>query len=558
MAQVKSPLPERLAGPSLMFLCLLIFLPAIWNWPLSRAEAMYALIPKDMFASGNWLTPTLNGARYLDKPPLLYWVNLAAYGLFGVSDTAARLPTLIISLGEVWFTYLIGRRLLGTRAAWLGGFVLLTSVGFFTLHLQLLTDHLVTLSLLAALCVVVYAEDRPDWPWALLFMAALAVGFLSKGFIALAFPLMILTGFAWYRRQPRLLLLALDPRGWLLFLALTVPWFWAMERAHSGFLQHHIFNEQILRFFGRRHPPDIIPFPLPGFWLFLFIWLLPWGLLLPEALYRFWRQTARPDRARRGRFLLLWAAVIMGFYSVSSSRIEYYSLPALPPLALVVGWRLDQILESSRDRGLLVSLFVLGLLGLALLVLLPYFEEICGANRREFFGMFPLIYPIARQASLWVPILAMGGVVGGWRRPSLGLLFYGALALALLLFTWQTMLALSPLLSDKLAGEVIRREAGPQDVVVMEAIEEFEYGASLAFYGERPILMVQRQGLPQFPYPVSPHENYLITPDMLGERWQGPNRVFLLVDEVIPLEPFLEKARTALSLPGKRLLDSRP
>jgi hypothetical protein len=201
---------------------------------------------------------------------------------------------------------------------------------------------------------------------------------------------------------------------------------------------------------------------------------------------------------------------------------------------------------------------LLGLLGLALLVLLPYFEQICGANRREFFGMFPLIQPLARQASLWVPILALGGVVGGWRRPALGLLFYGALALALLFFTWQTMLALSPLLSDKLAGELIRREAGPQDLVIMEAIEEFEYGASLAFYGERPLLMVQRQGLPQFPYPVSPREDYLITPEGLQARWQGPNRVFLLVDDVIPPEPFLENGRTALSLPGKRLLDSGP
>ncbi|MFZ2088547.1 MAG: glycosyltransferase family 39 protein [Desulfobaccales bacterium] len=558
MTQAKSPLPEWLPGLSLILLGLVIFLPAIWDWPLSRAEAMYALIPKEMHASGQWLTPTLNGARYLDKPPLLYWVNLAAYHLFGVSDWASRLPTLLISLGEVWFTYLIGRRLLGPRPAWLGGVVLLTSVGFFTLHLQLLTDHLVTLSLLAALCVVVYAEDEPAWPWALLFMASLAVGFLSKGFIALAFPLMILSGYAWYRGRFRLLSLAWDPRGWLVFLVLTVPWFWAMERAYPGFLQHHILNEQILRFFGQRHPPDITPFPLPGFWLFLFIWLLPWGLLLPVALYRFWRKTAWPDYPRRGRFLLLWAAVIMGFYSVSSSRIEYYSLPALPPLALVVGWALAQSLETSRDRSLPVALFLLGLLGLALLVLLPYLEQICAANRREFFGMFPLIQPVARQASLWVPILAFGGVVLGWRRPAAALLFYGALALALLFFTWKTMLALSPLLSDKIPGEYIRHAAGPQDLVVMEAIEEFEYGASLAFYSGRPILMVQRQGLPQFPYPVPARENYLITPQGFHERWQGPNLVFLLVDDVIPLEPFLEKSGIAVSLPGKRLLDSRP
>lgn len=558
MAPVKHRVPAWFPGACLILLGLVLYLPAIWDWPLSRSEAMYALIPKEMHDSGHWLTPTLNGARYLDKPPLFYWINLVAYSILGVSDRVARVPTLMIGLGEVWFTYLIGRRLLGTRSAWLGGLTLLTSVGFFTLHLQLLTDHLVTLGLVVAMWALVCAEDQPSWRWSVLFQVALAVGFLSKGFIGLAFPLLILAGYAWFRRHPRLLTLALNPWGWLVFLLLTVPWFWAMEQAHPGFLQHHIVNEQILRFFGQRQPPDIIPFPLPGFWLFLFIWLLPWGLLLPEALYRFWQATASPDQARRGRLLLVWALIIMGFFSLSSTRIEYYSLPALPALALVLGWRLSLAFESSRDRGLLAALFFLGLLGLALMVLLPYLEQICAANRREFFGMFPLIQPVARQASFWIASLALGGVVAGWRRPVWGLACYLLLALAFLFFTWKTLTILSPLLSDKLPGEYIRQQAGPNDLVVMEAIEEFEYGASLAFYSGHPILMVQRRGLPQFPYPVSSAENYLITPEGLRQRWESPNRVYLLIDDVIPPEPFLQKGRVVLELPGKRVWWNRP
>ena len=558
MARLSPRLAAWLPELSLAVLGLLIFLPAVWNWPLIRAEGMYALIPKEMLTSGHWLMPTLNGTRYLDKPPLYYWVNLAAYYLFGVSDRVARLPTLGICLGEVWLTYLIGRRLLTTRAAWLGGVVLLTSIGFFTLHLQLLTDHLVTLALVAAVAVVVYAGDHPTWPWSVLFMVCLAVGFMSKGFIGLAFPLLILAGYAWYRHQPRLLTLALDPRGWLVFLVLTLPWFIAMEHAQPGFWRFHIMNEQILRFLGRREPPDITPFPLPGFWLFLFIWLLPWGLLLPYALFRFWRQTAWPDHARRGRLLLLWAAVIVGFFSLSSSRIEYYSLPALPPLALIIGWSLSQSLDAPRGRAMPIALLCLGCLGLALLVLLPYLEQVCAANRREFFGMFPLLKPVARQVSFWVPVLAFGGVILGWRRPRVALSFYGALALVLLFFTWQSLTALSPLFSDKIAGDYIRQQAGPDDVVVMEAIEEFEYGASLAFYSGRPILMVQRQGLPRFPYPVPSFENYLISPAGLKERWQGPHRVFLLVDDVIPPEAFWQTGKMDLQLPGKRLLQSRP
>src|SRR5512140_1782763 len=100
-------------GWTLLLACLAVYLPLFWQVPLIRAEAMYALIPKEMLASGSWMTPTLNGVPYLDKPHLLYWLNLMAYKLFGVSDWTARLPLLGITLGEIWVTYLIGRRLLG-------------------------------------------------------------------------------------------------------------------------------------------------------------------------------------------------------------------------------------------------------------------------------------------------------------------------------------------------------------------------------------------------------------------------------------------------------------
>jgi hypothetical protein len=92
----------------------------------------------------------------------------------------------------------------------------------------------------------------------------------------------------------------------------------------------------------------------------------------------------------------------------------------------------------------------------------------------------------------------------------------------------------------------------------MESLEEFEHGASFAFYAGRRILMVQRQGLPRFCYPVAPPQNYLISPARLQELWQGPNRLFLLVDDASPLEPYLENARVALRGTGKRLLVNRP
>ena len=137
--------------------------------------------------------------------------------------------------------------------------------------------------------------------------------------------------------------------------------------------------------------------------------------------------------------------------------------------------------------------------------------------------------------------MALAGVLAArLRRPRLAVAAYGVLALAIAWFTFQTLMVLTPLMCDQAAGEYVRRVASPQDLLIMGPIEEFEYGASLEYYARRHILMVKRHGLPQFPYPVPPASDYIITPERLQELWQGPRKVFLLLDDATPPEPFLQ------------------
>ncbi len=549
-----------LNGATLALVCLGLYLPLFWYLPLLRSEAMYAQIPREMLAAGSWLTPTLNGVHYLDKPHLIYWLGLLSYKLLGVSDWAARVPTLAITVGEVWLTYLIGRRLVGQLAAWLGGFILLTCIGFFVLHLQILTDHPITLSLLGALYGLLRWQEQPRFRWTALFFLSLVAGFLSKGFIGVVFPVLIGGLYAWRLRDRRLLGLFCSRAGLTLMLILLAAWAMVTELTNPGYLKFQIVNEQLMRFLGRREPPDVNTFTITGFWLFLGIWLMPWTFILPEGLYRF-RQASRPGReiGPTGDLLLIWAAVILVFFTLSSSRIEYYSLPALPALALILGWRVKRYLDNPADRVIPWTLLALGLLGLFLLVLLPLLEQICVDNRREFVGMFQLISPIAGQAIWFIPAASLAGALAAWlRRPGLAVAAYGVLALGLAWFTFQTMGVLSPLLCDKVPADYIRQVAAPQDLVVMGPIEEFEYGACLQFYSERRILMVKRHGLPQFPYPVPPETDYIISPEQLQELWQGPRKVFLLLDDATPPDPFLQNAAVALTLRGKRLLVNHP
>jgi 4-amino-4-deoxy-L-arabinose transferase-like glycosyltransferase len=545
-----------LAGLSLVGLGLALYLPTMLKLPLSRAEAMYALIPKEMLDSGAWLTPTLNGTRYLDKPPLLYWLTLVAYKIFGVTAWSARLPTLGMALGEIWLTFAVGRRLLGNRAAWLGGFALLTSIGFFSLHLELLTDHLVTLFLLGSLYCLMRGRESPGLKWALGFHLCLAGGFFAKGLIGVAFPLLIAGGVALHWREARLKSLIFHPGGLALLGALTLFWFGMQEWLNPGFFRHHVINEQVLRFLGRRQPPDISPFTVGEFYIFVGLWLLPWSVLLPEALWRFGTATRRGgELGAPGSLLLIWAGVVLGFFTLSSMRIEYYSLPALPPLALICGWRLHRGLAAARNWSLAGAFAVLGLMGLTLCLLLPHLEGMMAENRREFLGMLPSLMPLASRVSYLIAGLALLGALAALARQGRAALAgFAALALVLMYYTSLSLMALSPYLSDHLAGDYVQRHSGPRDVVVMENIEEFEYVASLAFYSGRRIQVVRRGELPQFPYPVLPREDFLISPGGLKELWQGPGRLFLLADDGQALEPFSRAAPVAWQAGGKRLL----
>lgn len=580
------------AGLSLILLGLAIFLPTLGRLPLIRAEAMYALIPWEMLRSGDWLTPTLNGARYLDKPPLLYWINMAAFGLGGASEITARLATFAIGLGEVLATFCIGRLLFSLWVGWLAGVILLTSIGFFALHEQILTDHLITLTLAWSLYFLLRWQQKPRQLYAVAFYLCLALGLLSKGFIGLVFPLAIGGLYGIVVQDGRLRRFFFNPLAVLSFLALSLPWFIVETQQHPGFFQFHILNEQIMRFLGRRYPPDIVPFPIAGFWLFVFIWLLPWAAFLPAALVRLWprrkkignrrpetganipqsrivtenRKTKNenhipfPQEQQQGAiFLIVWAIVVLGFFTLSSSRIEYYSMPAFPAVALMVGWRLDAFITQPQDRPIKISLIFLALVSVALIAVLPVLESLCIDNRREFVGMLDLIRPIAYQAVFIIPFLGLASAFCGWlERPRLCLAGLGATSLAFLYFTFQCLAALSPNLSDSLMGKYLRQQAGVSDLIIMESIEEFEYGASLAYYAQRPILIVQRDKKPLFGFPLTPRENYLISPQRLQELWHQHHRVYLLVDDSSPSESYLNNAAQIQAFGGKRLLSNRP
>lgn len=342
--------PARLALVLLALLASLLFFAKLRAPLLEPQEPRYAEISRQMFVEGRLLVPVLHGQPYLDKPPLLYWLTMGSYALFGVQDRAARLVPGLAGVLTVLLTYLWGRRTVGDRAAFGGALVLCLSARFVYLERMLTMDGLLCLWVVASLAAahVAVMDGRLRRGWWLVSAAACGLGLLTKGPVSLALvavPVLIHQGL-----DPRAA--RLRWRSWATFLSVAVglaaPWYAAVWAAEPEFGSYFFWKHNVVRFVAPFDHQEPAWFFLPG----LLLGMLPWTLLLP-GLIRFLTRRSGRTAARRpaalGFFLLAFLWVLL-FFSAAGSKRAAYILPAMPPLALVLGCYLDAVLPR-RIRG---------------------------------------------------------------------------------------------------------------------------------------------------------------------------------------------------------------
>ena len=358
-------------------------------------EGRYAEIPREMLATGDWLTPHLNGVLYFEKPPLQYWLSALSMKLFGLNGAAARLPLALASGLMIWAAWRLAKRL-GAREPLWAPFMAATALLGFLVGQLLTLDALFSAFLVAAIAAFVEAvarrrEGQPSLGWTLLTFLLLAGAMLTKGLAAV-----ILTGgilvfslfFAWWDGDLRRAVLrtALDPFGWLLYLVLVVPWFWAVNRVNPGHAQFFFIHEHFTRFLTHEHARQG-----SNNWLldklyfvgFLAVGLLPWLSATLMGLKRSWtflrgRGPQSPDHLTRwvvGITVLafLWPLV---FFSLSGSKLPPYILPAIVPLAALACAfeRAGEEVVALRRMGW--ELLVLG--GIFLLAAVLFRKELGG------------------------------------------------------------------------------------------------------------------------------------------------------------------------------------
>lgn len=309
---------------------------------LEPDEGRYAEIPREMIESGDYITPKLNYVKYFEKPVLLYWANALSFKIFGANEFAARLPGAVSALLGIAVTGALGAYLYGRRTGVLAAVVTGTSLLYYAIATINLTDMLLAFFLTVTMASWFVAWRSGDRRWLYAFYAAMALGVLTKGLIAIVLPGGIVFCFACWLRRGKPIFWSLYLPGILLFFALAVPWFYLVCKANPDFFRFFFIQEHFLRYTTKMHGR------YEPFWFFLpliLVGTMPWigffvGLLSKESIVR-----TPASEAERGAnvFLLLWFGVILLFFSASSSKLIPYIVPCVPPLALLIASDLERI-----------------------------------------------------------------------------------------------------------------------------------------------------------------------------------------------------------------------
>jgi len=317
-------------------------------------EGHFAGVGREMALTGNWITPHLNGSPYLNKPPLHYWSMALCNLLFGSREFSARLPGVCYGwLGVVlawhWASCVFGRQTGRAAAA-----MLTVSAGWFLFTHQAMIEILLSTLTLWSLYALWKALQEParrrHW---LGFYLLLALALLAKGPVAILFPLLCALGYLALRKRWSVLSQAGLWWGVPIMLLPAAVWALLVERECPGFIRHALWNENFLRLFNKRDPPDYtvsLIDPL-GYVGVTAAWSVPWTLLAVQAFGFAWKTAfvnqavQAPAAAARRDAVLLWllgALVPVLVFIPVPSRLIYYGLPACAPCALLVsGWWLQ-------------------------------------------------------------------------------------------------------------------------------------------------------------------------------------------------------------------------
>jgi 4-amino-4-deoxy-L-arabinose transferase-like glycosyltransferase len=448
-------------------------------------EGRYAEMAREMFASGDWITTRLNGIKYFEKPPLQTWMNALSFTLFGLGDWQARLWTGLCGLLGVVLTGVAGTRVFGARIGFYAALVLGSSFYWVACSQIDSLDMGLSGMMTVALCALLIAQrddagESERRNWMLACWAGMALSVLAKGLIGLVLPGGVLVFYTIFSRDWAIWKRLHIVKGLILFFLIATPWFVLVglknpEQPHFFFVHEH-FD----RFFKKEHHREAA-------WYIFFVLLaagsVPWIGVLVQSLVGAARRDGETTTFRPRLMLLVWVAFITLFFTKSNSKLPGYILPVFPAVALLVAYYLD----AGTRRGRMVTAGLTALLGVALLVTVPFMHKL--ANRPGEELLYAAYQPWVLAAGL---VLLIGGCLALlYARQMLRDLFVVVLAVAGFAGTELMLVGFEPIGKVRAGVDLLPalRAAGAANPA-MNVYSVGIYEQSLTFYLGRPVTLV--------------------------------------------------------------------
>jgi len=560
-----------------------IFSPGL----IDDVDSVYTECAREMLVRHDFVTPYVDGIRFFDKPPLMYWLMAGSMRLFGIHDWAARLPLAFLTLALFLAVYALGSRLFGKRGGLYAALATATSIGPYLFTRFCIPDVLLALWMtLAVHCLLkalsLLGETRVDERrlrlicWA--FAIVMALNVLTKGLIGLVFPLGLAVLYLAVTRRLPLMRRLYPYSSTAVFLLFAAPWHVLVALRNPavpgspiarGWFWFYIVNEHFMRFLGKRIPHDYGQVPIPLFLALGVFWLAPWAVFLPSALAKsvgslrggFYKQNSALGLTglRKERdvalILLLWAGIVFAFFCFSS-RQEYYSLPALPALALLAGGVLARAHDgepAAARQVLAATRWILLPLCLLIAALTGYFALTApvpppGADLASLLSSNPAMYTL----SLGHAFDFTGRAMGMFREPLAAICaamlvagplsyFYRArrrhfaanlslavASIAVLLCVHEGLSRFYPIIGSRPLALAIKAAYRPGDLILIDG--EFTLAGSIPFYTRQQVPLVNGRinGTWYGSYwPDAPH--IFPNDDRLHALWaSSSHRLFLL------------------------------